>query len=263
MITLRRTRCMGDVLYAEPVVRALGQYASVYVNTEYPFLFEHHPAVVKSGRPRGANLDRVYENFWARGDFKYVTQCYLEYLNLEMDDLRPQIHLSEEEISEAATVLDGARWVVVDCGYNDIMHFHTEAWNVLFDELKKLGWRIAVIGKTDGRIGNHQKLCVDLDLRGKTNGRQLLAIIHQADCFLGVESGPFVVAMAFDKPGILLSGLTQSNLILLPNSKIKSVSCSDEPIKGMRVLRQSRGERQRIIRSLHLPIEQIICALTK
>ena len=278
-ITIRLLKAMGDVLYAEPVIRALKtQCDLIHFHTEYPFLFENYPKVIvkkcdrklpKPTPPNYINLQSVYvNNFWDNNDFKYVTSCYLEHLsNLQFEhseiDLRPQIHMTKAEIKWAANVLVRGKYMVVDVGYKHIMNFETEIWNSLFDKLKKIGWKIVVIGTSEGHCKNNQKLRVDLDLRGKTNGRQLLAIIHQSDFFLGVESGPFVVAMSFDKEGILLSGITQTDLILLPDSKITPISCCDGIIKGHRTLRYRRkpSKRKHILNSLYFPEEEIMGAL--
>ena len=258
---VRRMEHMGDVLYTEPFIRALqGSLPSgskVYVHTAYPDVFLNHPLVEIVGKNSPPNyvLDALYERCWKRGQFKYMTTCYLDHFGFEVEDLRPKIHLSESEMKWAEDKLGEGKWMVIDTGYFAIMNFETDSWNRLLRELKEIGWKILVIGKSEGWVANTQELEVDLDLRGRTNIRQLFALIHQADFFLGVESGPFVVAMSFNKKGILLSGITEPHMILLPDSNIVPVPCYDKPWTGLRTYKENR---KRVLETLRFPENSVI-----
>lgn len=243
---------LGDILYAEPTLRLLGEKHPVIFKTfpKFVSVFDNHPFIESVSIPKQEwaehiedvtfDLNRVYEDKWLaayRKDKNSKTpnlmQCVLEKavekgLLSESEipsNPRPQIYLSEEEKDWAKTILDSPNWIIVDVGYKHRRQdFKPNEWNCLFDALRFVGYQILTVG-----LGMHVKhLCPDLELRGKTSLREFFALMDRADFFLGIESGALATAIAFDKPGVWIAGVTPAYALLPTNSKMKVVRSHPE-----------------------------------
>lgn len=265
-----RSGAMGDVLYAEPVIRAVAEQqeceVSVYCDQPYAQLFDNHPIVKNIGLSKCENdgnpqipyrcnlmynLNWVYENAWFKGDTRYIPDLYLDHFNLpKPSPAHPQIYLSEEEKRPLPSLPKGEKILVVHA----VSRWRIEGWPTILDHAKKLGF--FVVGFGQDRKGYHPDLPFDLDLRNKTTFREMLSLIHTSNAIVTLESGPLPLADCMGKKGIALIFESEPQSILRPNTNLKWLPCHDLPFDFLGIRKIGLKESH-----LHLKVPQIIKAL--
>jgi ADP-heptose:LPS heptosyltransferase len=224
-----RVAALGDVVAAEPFVRALTRqrgFENIYVKADiYAEVFWNHP-VAKLCPPPGPcetfDLTGVYEKYLSNQ--VQMTAAYLSHFGLRLpgSEMLPRLHLVDEEKAYAQWLLGEGDWVVMDMGYPggplDRGFWPFDAWMPVFQAVKDMGFKIVYVGgRTEFGLGPQ----VDLDIRRKTTLRQLFAVINHCKYFLGMDSGPMHVAEALGVKGLgIFNPRHSANCIIAPGSCI-------------------------------------------
>ncbi len=157
----------------------------------------------------------------------YYLNLLKESLNIEPKDIEPQIHLKEEETKEAKTLLnsqlstpDPKLLIGINPGaaYGSAKRWLPERFaEVIRRVITELNGRVILFGsKAEIEIANeitsHFSLPTShfLNLAGKTDLRQLAALISECDAFVTNDSGPMHMASALLVPVVAVFGSTDS-----------------------------------------------------
>jgi ADP-heptose:LPS heptosyltransferase/Flp pilus assembly protein TadD len=243
-----RRMAMGDVVLAEPVVRALRKagYEKVFIQSLYPEVFENHPDV-HPGAPSGAydtiGLDGAYEA--DRSMPAHDMYLAAHRLTLPDDQKVPVLWLSDAERQWGREILGAGRWAALDIGYpTGRAWWPVAAWRPVVDFLHQQGLRVVQIGNYIG--DDLAPGPVDLNLLRRTNRRQLMAVIGACDFFVGIDSGPVNIAQALGVPGVGVYDWAKPWCRLAEGSPITPVTCRvREPLNV--------NEIQRIFRLFCMP----------
>jgi ADP-heptose:LPS heptosyltransferase len=269
-INILRHAAMGDVLYAEPVIRALAaskQYDRINFCTWRPYhpLFWNHPdlsslvdshigpneGVVREIKYTEVSLclDWVYEHQWFSGNSIYVPLAYLKHANLKPPHPEhPLIYLTEEEKLMTRVILPkNERLLAIHP--NGRHKFPEEQWSAILAGAKRMGFFTIGVG-----LDRSQRLEFDIDLRGKTGVRQLCAIIDASHFFITLESGPKVIADAFSKYGIALIFDNPCQSILKPNTNLRAVPCHNCPLDFLGLKKPEIHSQL----NLHLKVDRVL-----
>lgn len=215
-VIVRRSGALGDIILMDPFFRKLGErFKKIWFLTAPRNVraLQGHPNLDKilTRTPQGRNFELVGSFLLEFGDImghfidmdntyeKHLDMpfCkgYLAHLNLQTDDIKVNIYLTEEE---KVRNLPEGKWVVVDTGYKDGRQFYSSTfWNGLFDFFRQKDLKVVCIGthKTEGEP--------DLDLSDKNQElRKMFSTINSADYFVGIDSAPIHIAKALKKPGV-------------------------------------------------------------
>lgn len=216
-LVLRSFQSPGDVVVLTAAVRELhrqypGRYATD-VRTPVPAIWEHNPHITRiaDGEAGARALDMHYP-LVNRSNQRPVhfLEGYCEYLaeQLGLTSLRPQefrghIYLSDEEKGWTNQVEETARhkgrfWLVNAGSKRD---FTCKQW--------PLDYYQAVVDHFRGRLmfaqigaaeHEHPPLAGTIDLRGKTDHRQLIRLVYHAAGVLTGVSYPMHLAAAVPRP---------------------------------------------------------------
>lgn len=204
-VRLFRRNGMGDVILAEPVIRALRKEGYDHVGFDasaWQEVFNGHPDIENFTGGKMFDLTDAYER---RMD-NLIVDSYLEHCNLSKDILTaeekiPRLYLTDEEKKWAQEQLNG------DCIAFDIRRgekyrgfWPIEEWFPALDFLKSNGFKIAAIGDA----GKHDGEKIDLDFRGKTTLRQYMALIGECKYYFGIAAGSMVIKYALGGKGVAI-----------------------------------------------------------
>ena len=116
--------------------------------------------------------------------------------------MRPDIFLTESELNEGSKVLNN--YWIIDAGIkNDFTLKWYSHWQEVINILKDNGITPVQIGMLEH---NHPPLDNVIDMRGKTNLRQLFRLIKDSDGVVTPISLPMHVAAALNKPCVVVAG---------------------------------------------------------
>jgi ADP-heptose:LPS heptosyltransferase len=209
-VILRSSLSVGDIVCLTAAVRELhAQYPGEFltdVRTPFPELWEHNPHLtsLQGGAEGGETLDLQYD----RDPYVSVNRSNQHPVHLiegycadladqlELPALRPRelkgdVHLSDQERSWMSIPHERFNvqryWVLCAGGKKDftVKWWLPEAWQAVVDHFRGR-IQFVQIGTTDDPWHWHPDLRGVLDLRGKTNLRQLVRLVHSAS---GVVSG--------------------------------------------------------------------------
>ena len=212
-ILVRRRAALGDAIMATGVVRELKKRfpnSNIDVATEFLEVFNNNPHIRHLYHANAmpdpnkyemyVNLDDCYE---LAKDMHYV-DCYF-YRAFGTD-----IIAIEDMSSELYSIPDDSKAVEQFAKHNELEKYiciHIRQW---YWAMKNMAWDTwyAVFEKlfterTDFKIvcvGSEQDGLVDhplfVDARGKLNLQQTKLLMDGADCFVGIDSGPYHIASA-------------------------------------------------------------------
>jgi len=232
-----RRVAIGDVLFAEPTIRALGAigYDQIFISTRYPEIFKNHPLVTgfreeKPSNSRTFNLTDAYEASKGLAIRSYLIKFRLHLPELE---LTPRIFLSSKEKKYGFSILHpDEKWVGVDTGKRPPkiprkkQSWSKDEWQPILQIIKGAGYKLVIVGNKGHDIPPLDNQ--DLDLRDQTTLRQLMSIINAANMFLGVDSAPLHIANSLGTDSIGLFGDVSPNSRIPPFSKIIPVRVNEQ-----------------------------------
>jgi len=213
---LYRSAGIGDVLWTEPLLRALASsHRKLVLFTRYTALFENYPLPNVSVRPVPPGWQRAILkvlNFFTgnRLYFKldgvyeacpqmHILHAYQQFFALPFTNDYPVLHLGKDE--ELPIPEMPVNYVVLHLEANSPENFR-KVYGVDFNEVVK-------------HLHNHKLEVVVTGYSPEVyagsvafNGslRQLIRLIYHAKFFVGVDSGPSHIAASLKKPSIIFFG---------------------------------------------------------
>lgn len=203
-VVLKRSAALGDCLILEPILR---YYANKGFNVVvdiplsfYPLYSSHyfpvkHISQFDKGRvpARYINLDMAYE---VKPNQNYL-QSYFEFCGIEDYELtRPQLFPLVNEKTKPFK-----KYCIVHIDQRETTHR-----NVYGVEWKRIQWHLEGLGYTVIQVGSNESEECGIHLNTKDNIGSLKFFIAGCDLFLGIDSSPAAIAMAYNKPCILMFG---------------------------------------------------------
>ena len=219
-LILRNRLSPGDILVMSVAIRALfkahGEKFEISVDTPCNEIFNNSPFLVPSDGS-GQVIDMQYPEIHKSGaSGRHFTDGHRKYLEQVLDlemprvGLLPDIFLDQDEKLWPSPVLkgldySGKYWAINAGSKSDYPLKQYHRWQEVADlwALKFPGVRLVQIGQADH---NHKPISGTLDLRGKTNTRELFRTIHHAEGVLSCVSYPMHIAAALEKPCVVVAG---------------------------------------------------------
>ncbi len=141
---------------------------------------------------------------------------FAERLGLDSEPFQLELTLDGEDESFARRFVDERRLVggyAVVCPFTtrDQKHWYEDRWGPLIARIRdELGLPVVLLGgPADGKAAKRLGTLTDghiIDLVGKTELSEAAAIVEHAALFIGVDTGLTHVAVAFERPSVLLFG---------------------------------------------------------
>jgi len=203
-VVITRSAAIGDCIALEPVLR---YYANKGFNVVvdiplsfYPLYSSHyfpvkHISQFDKGRvpARYINLDMAYE---VKPNQNYL-KSYFEFCGIEDYVLsRPQLFPLVSENTKPFK-----KYCVVHIDQRETPHR-----NIYGVEWKRVQWHLEGLGYTVIQVGSNNAEECGIHLNTKDNIGSLKFFIAGCDLFLGIDSSPAGIAMAYNKPCILMFG---------------------------------------------------------
>jgi ADP-heptose:LPS heptosyltransferase len=209
-ILVQRRAAIGDVIMTTGVVRELkkkyGVNANIVVATDYLEVYKNNPHIIglvpvdsvdRKQFDVVYNLDDAYEY---NPGINYVDSYFYRVFGDANCNKSVELFPTDEEKALVdADIKDIGQYIVVH-----MRNWHWQAKNITmdvwFEVLAKLfeardDVKIVTVGGTTDHTVEHPLF---VDLRGKYNSPQLKHLCDQAQCFVGIDSGPFQCAAASD-----------------------------------------------------------------
>jgi ADP-heptose:LPS heptosyltransferase len=270
-ILVKRRGAIGDVIMATGLVREIkrqhGDNANIYVATECIEVFKNNPHVAGTLYPDSIgpeqmsvfdvvyNLDDAYE---VNRDIHYVDAYFYKVFGKLDKNKSVELFPSELDyvtVNELKQQHDLSKYIVVH-----MRNWHWQAKNisleVWFDVFTKLfeerdDFKIVTIGGQTDLTVDHP-LFVDLRAANLTS-QQMKVLCDEADCFVGIDSGPFQCAAASKTPIIALLTHLYADRIVPDRKWFRGYH-----VKAIKTLEDCHGCNDRQA----LPVRQIVCEKT-
>lgn len=224
-VILRNRLSPGDILVMSAAIRALKRAHPEYkidVDTPCNDIFSHNPNISllnnegqvidmhyhKTLSGDGQSLDPgsgVSGRHFADGHRRHLEEVL--GISIPNSGLVPEIFLTQDERLWPSPALgkggyDGAYWVINAGSKNDFplkqYHRYQEVVDLMIDRVKFV--------QVGDKAHNHPALKGVIDLRGKTNHRELFRLVYHAHGVLSCVSYPMHIAAAFQKPTVVVAG---------------------------------------------------------
>lgn len=220
-LILRNRLSPGDVLVMSVAIRALWKAHNdkfcIDVDTPCPQIFENNPYITRFDHAGAQVIDMHYPEIHKSGaSGRHFTDGHRKYLEevlgLEIPrvGLLPDIFLTQDEKLWPSPVLkktgyDGKYWVINAGSKSDYPLKQYHRWNEVFDLWGKSHNNIQFvqIGQLDH---SHPAVPGSIDMRGKTDLRELFRTIYHAEGVLSCVSLPMHIAAALEKPCVVVAG---------------------------------------------------------
>jgi ADP-heptose:LPS heptosyltransferase len=233
---IRRGAALGDTLICTPAMRALKQTnprCRIYFYTDYPDLVRglRYVDQIFPGNKRSLRSIRMsYEG-------ELPTRCHLakilgKRLGVHVEDVRPDCSIDDNLVQRFRRVwADFPRpHILVQRragSYTPNKDWPSESWRTLISMILNTA-TIIEIGE-HSEVGEHFATPNYIDLRGKTDLRELVASIAAADILVAPVSGPVHIASAVRTPAVvILGGYEQPENTEYPGNKVlyTPIQCS-------------------------------------
>lgn len=212
----------GDILVSTCAIRDLhkahpGEYLTdVRVPTGCEQIFENNPYITpirdaeKGIKHIRLDYSDIHNSGWSGRPFVGAhTLDLAKNLGIEipMTSLRPEIYLSESEKSWPSPVFneygyEGRYWIINAGVKNDYTLKYYHNYQTVIDMLKD-EVKFVQVGQLEH---NHPALEGVLDMRGKTDLRQLFRLSYHAEGSVNAVSLQMVIMAALHKPCVVVSG---------------------------------------------------------
>ncbi|MCK4463605.1 MAG: glycosyltransferase family 9 protein [Candidatus Omnitrophica bacterium] len=146
----------------------------------------------------------------------------IESMGINIRDVGLNIEIDKEDFENIEVLLENikSKFVVISCGAKS----HTKRWPTsyfaaLIDSIKNdLGYEVILVGKDEGDFPDSDRVVVrkvkkimqtePIDFLGKTNLRELAALIKKSSLLITNDSAPLHIASALNTPTIAIFGPT-------------------------------------------------------
>jgi len=255
-----RDSSLGDVVCCEPFIRGLEKlgYNHICVQGEIAEqIFKHHPLVSNKKLNEFNNIFNLNDAYEEIGRQKFlitdddwlfrlwthfydgvelIQKSYFKKYDINFHEGRqsPKLYVSKKETDWAKSFLDKSKKLIaIDTGSyftkdtrRKFQGWSAENWDSLFTKLIDSEYNIVLLG-----INPYQTFNISehiLDLRGKTDLRQLMAVLSVVDFYIGPDTGTIHIAQALDIAGVALFGLINPKTRIAPGTKILPIICRNQ-----------------------------------
>lgn len=222
-ILIVRANARGDVIQVTPILREIKkQYPNITIDvlTKYPEIFENNPNVNKIRTDFEQDFkkyDRVYFLQYELNPNLHVVDAYARCVGIEIQDYKPEIFLTKEEIGWAADYLDKNNIrnnFVAVCAESSwaCREWTLYEWSMLIKKIKdSFDFQTVELG-LNGRFDKLPEIGEKSvkQLFG-LSFRQTAAIIKHSKFFVGVDGGLVHLAVALNKPTFGIFGIVDPN----------------------------------------------------
>jgi len=262
-ILVRRRAALGDVIMSTGVVRELkNRYTcEIDIATEFPNVYDNNPHVRAVYHP-SAMPDTINYDIYINLDDAYEVNPVNHYLDSyfyrafgtsTVDYKDPEIFVNEHDIDIVNTFIH-------DNNLDKFIVVHIRQW---YWPLKNMSWDTwyevferVFTERTDLKIvcvGTNQDGCVEhplfVDARDKLSVQQQKLLMDAAQCFVGIDSGPYHIAAASKVPIISLHTHLLPERIIPKNkfcvsimSSVDCVGCNDVQQRPIRQVLCKHGD---------------------
>jgi ADP-heptose:LPS heptosyltransferase len=212
---LIRKRALGDVLWIEPVIRAIAKkYETVIVHTKFNALFNNFPlknvifkdhlsflekVLIRIEQIFGIklftiNLDNSYEN----DPSIHFLNAYQKIAKVPLTQEYPMLYLTKQETENR---IIPERYVIlhIESFSNKVFrHIFGIDWQQVVAYLNDQGFHVIQIGVNVQPLKKVKNL--------KTTIREMISLIYHAEYFIGIDSGPSHIATSLGKRSMIFFG---------------------------------------------------------
>ena len=210
-ILVRRRAALGDVVMSTGVVRELyrkhaGQCA-ITVETEYPLVYKNNPYIQDLrnwGEVNVADYDVVYDlddSYELNPDNHFIDSMFYRVFGANQLNKTVDLHPDDNDkntVDQDIKAID-APFVAVH-----MRHWHwalknidLEIWCEIFTKVfeQRTDFKFVTVGGPTDLTLEHPLF---VDARAKYTPQQLRYFLYHAQCYVGIDSGPFQIASGSD-----------------------------------------------------------------
>ena len=215
---LIRKRALGDVLWIEPIISTLAESnIKLVVFSKYNQLFENYPyknVVFKDKlnffekilirisklpllKNKVINLDDSYE----KEPLQHFLHAYQTVAGLPLIEAYPKLYLSDNEKEMFRQQKIDGGYAVLHIENNLLKNYRRVfgiSWETIVSFLKSRGKKVYILGDGGVKVNGAKNLTTTL--------REMIAMIYNADIFIGIDSGPSHIAAALSIPSVIFFG---------------------------------------------------------
>lgn len=213
-ILVRRRAALGDAIMATGVVRELRKRfprSTVDMATEFLDVFNNNPHINHlyhtnampdpSTYDMYVDLDDAYER---AKDMHYVDCYFYRAFGTDIstiEDMSPELFYKPQQDDNAVehfqlvNELDKYICIHIRQWYWAMKNMAWDTWYAVFEKLftERTDFKIVCVGSEQDGMVDHPLF---VDARGKLNLQQTKLLMDDADCFVGIDSGPYHIASA-------------------------------------------------------------------
>jgi ADP-heptose:LPS heptosyltransferase len=209
-ILVKRRAALGDVVMSTGVVRELYKYhngqCAITVETEFPLVYKNNPYIVDLrnwGEVNSADYDVVYnlddayelnpENHFIRSMFQRV------FPGTTTLDFHPDLHADESDqelVTKDIAEIDSTYIAVHMRNWHwALKNIDIDVWVDIFSKVfeARTDFKIVTVGGPTDLSLEHPLF---VNKNAQYTPQQLKLLLDKANCFVGIDSGPFQIAGA-------------------------------------------------------------------
>ena len=262
-ILVRRRAALGDVIMSTGVVRELKQryQCDIDVATEFPNVFDNNPHVRAiyhtNAMPDPAdydlyiNLDDAYEvnplNHYVDSYF------YRAFGTSNVDNKNPEIFVNDFDTDIVNAFFQDNeidRYIVVHIRqwHWPLKNMSWDTWYSVFEQLftERTDFKIVCVGTAQDGFVEHPLF---VDARDRLNIQQQKLLMDHAECFVGIDSGPYHIASCATTnivslhTHLLPERIIPRNQLVIPLlSGVDCVGCNDVQTRPVRQVICKHGD---------------------
>lgn len=202
---------LGDEIMALPVFAALqARYPNMAIDvlSNYPVLFENHPAV-RAVNPKAPDPDG-YLLLRGASRLENRLEAYCARADVPVPATRPTLYLSDWSAPQLAAISggDGPLIALAPGASWRSKRWPLERWCELVEQLEGDGWRVVVLGQAGEGLG------CGLDLCGATSVREAACVLRSVDLTVCCDSGLMHLSLAAGTRTVGLFGPTDPDFLV-------------------------------------------------
>jgi ADP-heptose:LPS heptosyltransferase len=209
-ILVCRRAALGDVIMSTGVVRELkNRYqCEIDIATEFPNVYDNNPHVRAiyhtNAMPNPANYDLYInlDNAYELNPLNHYLDSYFyrAFGTSAVDTKTPELFANEFDIETVNAFfqdneLDNYIVVHIRQWYWPLKNMSWDTWYAVFERLfnERTDFKIVCVGSAQDGYVEHPLF---VDAREKLNVQQQKLLMDHAKCFVGIDSGPYHIAVA-------------------------------------------------------------------
>lgn len=223
MVVVRRLASLGDVIQVEPVLRyfnekgyrvvldTLPQFYNLFINHDFKI---YHPQEVDQkilATVKRIDLDMSYESTPER---LHLLSYYEMSGILDGEIKNPKLFTGYDYKNPAHKLFRKYCVLHIDQRPQQGRNINGVEWEDVVWAIREKGYEVIQIGH-----GKHPNVFNAIEMRNM-NEPMLMRLIGGADLFIGIDSGPFNIALAMDTPAVVFFGSVHPDYIIPDKTNI-------------------------------------------